>query len=132
MSAIVDFASTTVAVLRPQLGVVVGGRARAEVSRKPISTTLFIGLVAFAIAASMVGVIFLQALVAKSAFQKIELVQQRTALIAERAYLMERAAQLESPVILRDRAARLGMVVPERPTYLRLADQKLLDGRRNR
>jgi hypothetical protein len=132
MSAIVDFASTTVAVLRPQLGVIAGGRAQAEVNRKPISTTLFIGLVAFAIAASMVGVIFLQALVAKSAFQKIELVQQRTALIAERAYLMERAAQLESPVILRNKAARLGMVVPDRPTYLRLSDQKLLDGRRNR
>jgi hypothetical protein len=132
MSAIVDFASTTVAVLRPQLGVIAGGKVQAEVNRKPISTTLFIGFVAFAIAASMVGVIFLQALVAKSAFQKIELVQQRTSLIAERAYLMERAAQLESPVILRKRAEQLGMVVPERPTYLRLSDQKLLDGRRNR
>jgi hypothetical protein len=80
----------------------------------------------------MIGVIFLQALVAKSAFQKIDLVQQRTELIAERAYLMERAAQLESPQMLRERAERLGMVTPERPTYLRLSDQKLLDGRRTR
>lgn len=130
MSALVDFATTKVAVLRPHLEVLVGDRAEVATSRRSISGTAFIGIVLTMIAGSMVGVIFLQTLVAKSAFQKVDLVKQRTELIAERAYLMERTAQLESPQLLRDQAARLGMVTPERPTYLRLADQKLLDGRR--
>lgn len=132
MSALVDFASAKVAVIRPQLGVLTGGREIAVPKVRTISTSFFISIVALLIASSMIGVIFLQALVAKSAFQKIDLVQQRTELIAERAYLMERAAQLESPQMLRERAERLGMVTPERPTYLRLSDQKLLDGRRTR
>lgn len=132
MSALVDFANSTVAVIRPQFGVIVGSKTATISKRKSIATPTFVGIIAFAIAASMVGVIFLQALVAKSAFQKIELSQQRTALVAERALLMQRAAELESPVALRTQAQQLGMVVPERPTYLRLSDQKLLDGRRNR
>ncbi|MFM1906284.1 MAG: hypothetical protein RIT32_1080 [Actinomycetota bacterium] len=132
MSALVDFASAKVAVIRPQLGVLTGGREIAVPKVRTISTSFFVSIVALLIASSMIGVIFLQALVAKSAFQKIDLVQQRTELIAERAYLMERAAQLESPQLLRERAERLGMVTPERPTYLRLSDQKLLDGRRTR
>ncbi len=132
MSALVDFASAKVAVIRPQLGVLTGGREIAFPKVRTISTSFFVSIVALLIASSMIGVIFLQALVAKSAFQKIDLVQQRTELIAERAYLMERAAQLESPQMLRERAERLGMVTPERPTYLRLSDQKLLDGRRTR
>ncbi|MFZ9283676.1 MAG: hypothetical protein ACO3DX_00220 [Candidatus Nanopelagicales bacterium] len=132
MSALVDFASAKVAVIRPQLGVLTGGREIAISKVRPISTSFFVSIVALLIASSMIGVIFLQALVAKSAFQKIDLVQQRTELIAERAYLMERAAQLESPQLLRERAERLGMVTPERPTYLRLSDQKLLDGQRTR
>lgn len=132
MSALVDFANSTVAVIRPQFEVIVGSKTATISKRKSIATPTFVGIIAFAIAASMVGVIFLQALVAKSAFQKIELSQQRTALVAERALLMQRAAELESPVALRTQAQQLGMVVPERPTYLRLSDQKLLDGRRNR
>lgn len=132
MSALVDFANSTVAVIRPQFGVIVGSKTATISKRKSIATPTFVGIITFAIAASMVGVIFLQALVAKSAFQKIELSQQRTALVAERALLMQRAAELESPVALRTKAQQLGMVVPERPTYLRLSDQKLLDGRRNR
>lgn len=132
MSALVDFASAKVAVIRPQLGVLTGGREIAVSKVRTISTSFFVSIVALLIASSMIGVIFLQALVAKSAFQKIDLVQQRTELIAERAYLMERAAQLESPQLLRERAERLGMVTPERPTYLRLSDQKLLDGQRTR
>lgn len=132
MSALVDFTTTKVAVLRPHLGVLIGGKTQTAVSRRSISTTAFVSIVLTLIASSMVGVIFLQTLVAKSAFQKVELVQQRTALIAERAYLMERTAQLESPQMLRNRAEQIGMVIPERPTYLRLSDQKLLDGRRNR
>jgi hypothetical protein len=132
MSALVDFANSTVAVIRPQFGVIAGSNTATISKRKSIATSTFVGIIAFAIAASMVGVIFLQALVAKSAFQKIELSQQRTALVAERALLMQRAAELESPFALRTKAQQLGMVVPERPTYLRLSDQKLLDGRRNR
>lgn len=132
MSALVDFTTTKVAVLRPHLGVLIGGKAQTAVSRRSISTTAFVSIVLTLIASSMVGVIFLQTLVAKSAFQKVELVQQRTELIAERAYLMERTAQLESPQMLRNRAEQIGMVIPERPTYLRLSDLKLLDGRRNR
>lgn len=132
MSTLVDFASAKVAVIRPQLGVLTGGREIAVSKVRTISTSFFVSIVALLIASSMIGVIFLQALVAKSAFQKIDLVQQRTELIAERAYLMERAAQLESPQLLRERAERLGMVTPERPTYLRLSDQKLLDGQRTR
>lgn len=132
MSALVDFANAKVAVIRPQLGVLVGGKIESAKKHRTIPTSIFISLIAVMIAASMVGVIFLQALVAKSAFQKVDLVQQRTELIAERAFLMERAAQLESPQMLRERAAQLGMITPERPTYLRLSDQKLLDGRRTR
>lgn len=132
MSALVDFATTKVAVIRPRLELLTGERNLVATKRRAISTSVFIGIVAAMIAASMVGVIFLQTLVAKSAFQKVDLVQQKTALVAERAYLMERAAQLESPQLLRERAERLGMVTPERPTYLRLSDQKLLDGRRSR
>ena len=132
MSALVDFATTKVAIIRPRLELLVGDRNLVATKRRAISTSVFVGIVAAMIAASMVGVIFLQTLVAKSAFQKVDLVQQRTALVAERAYLMERTAQLESPQLLRERAERLGMVTPERPTYLRLSDQKLLDGRRSR
>jgi cell division protein FtsB len=132
MSALVDFASAKVAVLRPQIGALSDTRELTAVEKKSISTSAFVSLVVILIAASMVGVIFLQALVAKSAFQKVELVQQRTNLIAERAFLMERTAQLESPQSLLSRATALGMVTPERPTYLRLSDKKLLDGRRNR
>lgn len=132
MSALVDFATTKFAIIRPRLELLVGDRNLVATKRRAISTSVFVGIVAAMIAASMVGVIFLQTLVAKSAFQKVDLVQQRTALVAERAYLMERTAQLESPQLLRERAERLGMVTPERPTYLRLSDQKLLDGRRSR
>lgn len=132
MSALVNFTISADAVIRPRFGVITGSKSTAVAKRKSITTSTFVGLIAIAIAASMVGVIFLQALVAKSAFHKIELVQQRTALVAERAFLMERAAQLESPVALRTKAQQLGMVVPDRPTYLRLSDQKLLDGQRNR
>lgn len=132
MSALVDFATTKVAIIRPRLELLVGDRSLVATKRRAISTSVFVGIIAAMIAASMVGVIFLQTLVAKSAFQKVDLVQQKTALVAERAYLMERTAQLESPQLLRERAERLGMITPERPTYLRLSDQKLLDGRRSR
>jgi len=131
MSALVDFTTAKVAVIRPQFAELVGVRPKIAIKNKSLPISAFISLVIVMIAISMMGVIFLQALVAKSAFQKVELVQQRTVLIAERAYLMERAAQLESPQVLLERAKAIGMISPERPTYLRLSDHKLLDGRRN-
>ena len=66
MSALVDFANSTVAVIRPRFGVIAGSNTVTVSKRKSIATSTFVGVIAFAIAASMVGVIFLQALVAKS------------------------------------------------------------------
>lgn len=131
MSAIVDFTTAKVAVIRPQVNDLIGIKPKIKVHQRSLPISAFISLVIAMIAVSMVGVIFLQALIAKSAFQKVELVQQRTYLVAERAYLMERAAELESPKILLERARAIGMISPNRPTYLRLSDHKLLDGRRN-
>ena len=132
MSVIQNFAISTVEVLRPGFKVATGTKVRINAAAKPLSTMSFITFMIALFTASMMGVLMLQTFVAKGTFHKIELTQERNALLAERALLIERVAILESPRTLTQKAKELGMVSPERPTYLRLSDKKLLDGKGSR
>lgn len=107
------------AAVRSRLALVPPVRSRAR-------RTPFVVLVAVVLVGGVVGLLLFNTQMQQGSFETTALQQQAKALGAQQQSLEMELQQLRDPQQLAQRAARLGMVVPADPAFLRLSDGKVL------